>query len=291
MNLSALTPRCRIIYIKDLRHVLQFLSVFVVPSSAGSSTSLYSNSVMSISSVSFSKIQDLSEGRTWSWIGVFIWMLKLSYLSSSLYHCTDFVYDWHWKVMGDWWVSQNANQALKGWFPWKKKYVKQKTWKTWHLAAFPWSWKRSGSDLRLSFHHVVFTTHAPALSLCLSPLQAGKINLLAAQRREQHILLMVLSMVSCYLLCWMPYGVTALMATFGTSGMVTPMASVVPSVLAKFSTVVNPVIYIFLNNQVRAGWGAEGVGGWGFGREVGWVGGRSPRMWGFNWGVFVVVSK
>lgn len=60
-------------------------------------------------------------------------------------------------------------------------------------------------------------------------------------------------MVSCYMLCWMPYGVTALMATFGKSGLVTPMASVVPSVLAKFSTVVNPVIYVFLNNQVRAG--------------------------------------
>lgn len=80
----------------------------------------------------------------------------------------------------------------------------------------------------------------------------GKINLLAAQRREQHILLMVLSMVSCYMLCWMPYGVTALMATFGKSGLVTPMASVVPSILAKFSTVVNPIIYVFLNNQVRA---------------------------------------
>ncbi|KAM3867021.1 teleost multiple tissue opsin 3a [Diretmus argenteus] len=77
----------------------------------------------------------------------------------------------------------------------------------------------------------------------------GRINLLSAQRREQHILLMVLSMVSCYLLCWMPYGVMALLATFGRSGLVTPMASVVPSVLAKFSTVVNPVIYMFFNNQ------------------------------------------
>lgn len=106
-------------------------------------------------------------------------------------------------------------------------------------------------------------------SLSLVPLQVGKINLLAAQRREQHILLMVLSMVSCYLLCWMPYGVTALTATFGTSGLVTPMASVVPSILAKFSTVVNPVIYIFLNNQVRAGWGMrECQGRW-------WCGGRS----------------
>ncbi|XP_035016493.1 teleost multiple tissue opsin 3a [Hippoglossus stenolepis] len=79
--------------------------------------------------------------------------------------------------------------------------------------------------------------------------RAGKINLLAAQRREQHILVMVLSMVSFYMLCWMPYGIMALIATFGWLGMVTPMASVVPSVLAKFSTVINPVIYMFFNNQ------------------------------------------
>lgn len=92
------------------------------------------------------------------------------------------------------------------------------------------------------------TSSCPSLS-CV---QVGKINLLAAQRREQHILVMVLSMVSCYMLCWMPYGIMALMATFGRLGMVTPMASVVPSILAKFSTVVNPVIYVFFNNQVRA---------------------------------------
>ncbi|XP_044061948.1 teleost multiple tissue opsin 3a isoform X2 [Siniperca chuatsi] len=79
--------------------------------------------------------------------------------------------------------------------------------------------------------------------------RAGKINLLAAQRREQHILVMVLSMLSCYMLCWMPYGIMALMATFGRSGLVTPMASVVSTVLAKFSTVVNPIIYVFFNNQ------------------------------------------
>ncbi|XP_039976152.1 teleost multiple tissue opsin 3a [Xiphias gladius] len=79
--------------------------------------------------------------------------------------------------------------------------------------------------------------------------RVGKINLLAAQRREQHILVMVLSMVSCYILCWMPYGIMALIATFGRLGLVTPMASVVPSVLAKFSTVINPVIYMFCNKQ------------------------------------------
>nr|XP_015804806.2 teleost multiple tissue opsin 3a [Nothobranchius furzeri] len=79
--------------------------------------------------------------------------------------------------------------------------------------------------------------------------RVGKVNLLAAQRREQHILLMVVSMVSCYMLCWMPYGVMALMATFGRAGLVSPTASVVPSILAKFSTVINPIIYVFFNNQ------------------------------------------
>uniref|UniRef100_A0AAR2K133 G-protein coupled receptors family 1 profile domain-containing protein n=1 Tax=Pygocentrus nattereri TaxID=42514 RepID=A0AAR2K133_PYGNA len=75
------------------------------------------------------------------------------------------------------------------------------------------------------------------------------INLLSAQRRENHILLMVFTMVSCYLMCWMPYGVVSLMATFGRQGLITPVASVVPSVLAKSSTVINPVIYVLFNNQ------------------------------------------
>ncbi|XP_019718886.1 teleost multiple tissue opsin 3a [Hippocampus comes] len=79
--------------------------------------------------------------------------------------------------------------------------------------------------------------------------QMGKINPLTTARRDHRILRMVLTLVSCYLLCWMPYGVVALMTTFGGSWLVTPSSSVVPSVLAKFSTVINPVIYIFFNNQ------------------------------------------
>lgn len=76
------------------------------------------------------------------------------------------------------------------------------------------------------------------------------MNLLSVQRRQNHILLMVFTMVSCYLLCWMPYGLMALVATFGERGLVTPVVSVVPAVLAKSSTVFNPVIYVLFNNQV-----------------------------------------
>lgn len=80
--------------------------------------------------------------------------------------------------------------------------------------------------------------------------QVGKIRKTAARRREYHILFMVLTTAACYLLCWMPYGVVAMMATFGPPNIISPVASVVPSLLAKSSTVINPLIYILMNKQV-----------------------------------------
>ncbi|XP_054642893.1 parapinopsin-like isoform X2 [Dunckerocampus dactyliophorus] len=79
--------------------------------------------------------------------------------------------------------------------------------------------------------------------------QVGKIRKTAARRREYHILFMVLTTAACYLLCWMPYGVVAMMATFGPPDIISPVASVVPSLLAKSSTVINPLIYILMNKQ------------------------------------------
>ncbi|XP_033471799.2 pinopsin-like [Epinephelus lanceolatus] len=79
--------------------------------------------------------------------------------------------------------------------------------------------------------------------------QVGHIRRTAARRREFHILFMIVTTVVCYLLCWMPYGVVAMMATFGRQGVVSPVAAVVPSILAKSSTVINPVIYILMNKQ------------------------------------------
>lgn len=63
---------------------------------------------------------------------------------------------------------------------------------------------------------------------------------------------MVVCMVIGYLLCWMPYGVTAMLASFGRPGVVPPAASLIPSLLAKTSTVLNPAIYVLLNHQVTA---------------------------------------
>uniref|UniRef100_G3QAZ6 Teleost multiple tissue opsin 3b n=1 Tax=Gasterosteus aculeatus TaxID=69293 RepID=G3QAZ6_GASAC len=79
--------------------------------------------------------------------------------------------------------------------------------------------------------------------------QVSRINQSSAERREGRVLLMVVSMVTGYLLCWMPYGVVAMLASFGKPGVVSPAASLIPSLLAKTSTVLNPVIYVLLNKQ------------------------------------------
>ncbi|XP_051943114.1 vertebrate ancient opsin-like [Hippocampus zosterae] len=79
--------------------------------------------------------------------------------------------------------------------------------------------------------------------------QVSGINASMSRKREQRVLFMVVIMVICYLMCWLPYGIMALLATFGPPGLVTPEASIIPSVLAKTSTVINPVIYVFMNKQ------------------------------------------
>ncbi|KAM8834990.1 pinopsin-like [Synchiropus picturatus] len=71
----------------------------------------------------------------------------------------------------------------------------------------------------------------------------------AAERREARVLLMVVSMVTGYVLCWVPYGVVAMLSAFGRPRSLPPAASLVPSLLAKTSTVLNPFIYVLLNDQ------------------------------------------
>lgn len=81
--------------------------------------------------------------------------------------------------------------------------------------------------------------------------QVRSVSSLVTRRREQRVLVMVVVMVMCYLGCWLPYGVAALLATFGPPDLLTPEASITPSLLAKCSTIINPFIYIFMNKQVR----------------------------------------
>ncbi|XP_062998117.1 opsin-3-like [Elgaria multicarinata webbii] len=80
-------------------------------------------------------------------------------------------------------------------------------------------------------------------------MQACRFHLTSLQKREHHILFLVVTMVTCFLLCWMPYGIVSLIATFGGPEMITPTVTIVPSILAKASTFMNPVLYVLLNKQ------------------------------------------
>ncbi|XP_041717200.1 teleost multiple tissue opsin b [Coregonus clupeaformis] len=79
--------------------------------------------------------------------------------------------------------------------------------------------------------------------------QVSSVSSVVTRHREQRVLVMVVTMVACYLLCWLPYGVAALLATFGPRNLLTPEVTIAPSLLAKTSTVINPVIYIYMNRQ------------------------------------------
>ncbi|XP_061664805.1 uncharacterized protein LOC133494720 isoform X3 [Syngnathoides biaculeatus] len=96
-------------------------------------------------------------------------------------------------------------------------------------------------------HHGVLLRPPSARRQTGGSAQVGRIR--RTRRREFHVLFMIIISMFCYLLCWMPYGIVAMMATFGQPGLISPVASVVPSILAKSSTVFNPVIYILMNKQ------------------------------------------
>ncbi|CAB1341039.1 unnamed protein product [Coregonus sp. 'balchen'] len=52
--------------------------------------------------------------------------------------------------------------------------------------------------------------------------QVSSVSSVVTRHREQRVLVMVVTMVACYLLCWLPYGVAALLATFGPRNLLTP---------------------------------------------------------------------
>nr|BAC76022.1 opsin [Branchiostoma belcheri] len=83
----------------------------------------------------------------------------------------------------------------------------------------------------------------------------GSRNLPAAMRKssqkEQKIAMMVIVMITCFMVCWLPYGAMALVVTFGGERLISHTAAVVPSLLAKSSTCYNPVVYFAMNSQFR----------------------------------------
>lgn len=67
---------------------------------------------------------------------------------------------------------------------------------------------------------------------------------------ENRITCMVFLMIISFLITWIPYAILALIIQFGDKTFVTPVLAVVPSILAKSSICLNPIVYVGLNSQV-----------------------------------------
>lgn len=71
------------------------------------------------------------------------------------------------------------------------------------------------------------------------------------QRAEREVTRMVIVMVMAFLLCWLPYSTFALVVATHKGIIIQPVLASLPSYFSKTATVYNPIIYVFMNKQVR----------------------------------------
>lgn len=69
-------------------------------------------------------------------------------------------------------------------------------------------------------------------------------------RVEVQVAHMVVVMVLAFLLTWLPYAAMALAVVMDSTLYINPIIATIPVYLAKSSAVYNPIIYIFMNQQV-----------------------------------------
>uniref|UniRef100_A0A8D2KZ18 G-protein coupled receptors family 1 profile domain-containing protein n=1 Tax=Varanus komodoensis TaxID=61221 RepID=A0A8D2KZ18_VARKO len=70
-------------------------------------------------------------------------------------------------------------------------------------------------------------------------------------KAETQVAWMVIVMVMAFLICWLPYATFALVVVGNPEIYINPIIATVPMYMAKTSTFYNPIIYIFMNKQVR----------------------------------------
>ncbi|OXB64914.1 hypothetical protein ASZ78_009795 [Callipepla squamata] len=71
------------------------------------------------------------------------------------------------------------------------------------------------------------------------------------QQAEREVTRMVIVMVMAFLLCWLPYSTFALVVATHKGIVIQPVLASLPSYFSKTATVYNPIIYVFMNKQVR----------------------------------------
>ncbi|XP_060581003.1 opsin-5-like [Ruditapes philippinarum] len=76
-------------------------------------------------------------------------------------------------------------------------------------------------------------------------------NATKVTRKESYLIKITFAMCWGFLICWMPYAVVSMWTAYGDVTYLPVRATVVAVLLAKTSTVVNPVIYFLMSNKFR----------------------------------------
>ncbi|XP_046548607.1 visual pigment-like receptor peropsin [Haliotis rubra] len=66
-----------------------------------------------------------------------------------------------------------------------------------------------------------------------------------------NILRMCFTLVLVFLICWLPYAIMSLLATFGQAESIPIWLTVIPVMSAKLSSCLNPLIYVVVSNKFR----------------------------------------
>ena len=84
-----------------------------------------------------------------------------------------------------------------------------------------------------------------AVSVLLTiPLLFPGVDGLRRQQVELETAKAVALMIGLYCLAWTPYTVLAMIGIYGDQSVITPLASAIPGLIAKSSTIYNPIIYV-----------------------------------------------
>nr|AJD38755.1 short-wavelength sensitive opsin 2B [Helostoma temminkii] len=90
------------------------------------------------------------------------------------------------------------------------------------------------------------------LLLMLSSAAKAQAESASTQKAQKEVTKMVIVMVMCFLLCWLPYACFALWALNNHGEPINLRLATIPAFFCKSSTVYNPIVYIFLNKQFRS---------------------------------------
>uniref|UniRef100_A0A8C5STH5 G-protein coupled receptors family 1 profile domain-containing protein n=1 Tax=Laticauda laticaudata TaxID=8630 RepID=A0A8C5STH5_LATLA len=80
--------------------------------------------------------------------------------------------------------------------------------------------------------------------------KANNIELDTFHKPERQVARMVVIMILAFLICWTPYAAFSILVTSHPSIELDPRLAAIPAFFSKTATVYNPVIYVFMNNQV-----------------------------------------